>query len=47
MWKIREDDSYYAKNGVIDGEDYAIGKGDFSNMPLRTIPIFYVRKIKD
>lgn len=47
MWKIREDDSYYSKNGVIDGEDYAIGKGDFSNRPLRTIPIFYVRKIKD
>lgn len=46
-WKIREDDSYYSQNGVIDGEDYAIGKGDFSNMPLRTIPIFYVRKIKD
>ena len=46
-WKIREDDTYYTDNGVIDGEDYAIGKGSFTNTLLRKIPIFYVREIHD
>ena len=47
IWKWREDDTELAANGVIDGEDYAIKQGALDNTPLRSIPIFYVNKIKD
>lgn len=47
LWVIREDDTDFASNGVIDGEDYGIRQGALDNTPLRYIPIFYVRKIKD
>lgn len=47
IWKVREDDTDFASNGVIDGEDYGIRQGALDNTPLRHMPIFYVRKIKD
>lgn len=44
---IREDDTRYAINGVINGEDYSIASGALDNTPLRQIPIFYINRVKD
>lgn len=44
---IREDDDRYAKNGIVNGEEYNIVSGALDNTPFRQIPIFYINKIKD
>lgn len=44
--KVREDDTEYAMNGIIDGDEYAITNGAFDNTPLRQIPIFFVNKVE-
>lgn len=44
---IREDDTMYGKNGIIEGEEYGISSGAMDNTPYRQIPIFYVNKLKD
>ena len=47
IWKWREDDTELSSNGVIDGENYAIKQGALDNTPLKSIPLFYVNRIKD
>ena len=44
-WTIREDDTNYNMNGIIDGDEYQITEGAFDNTPLRQIPIFFVNKV--
>lgn len=44
---IREDDPFYEKNGIINGQDYGIVAGALDNTPYRQIPIFFVNKIQD
>ena len=46
LWKIREDDTNYNMNGIIDGDEYMITEGAFDNTPLRQIPIFFVNKVE-
>ena len=47
LWKIREDDTNYNMNGIIDGDEYLLTEGAFDNTPLRQIPIFFVNNLKD
>lgn len=47
LFTIREDDALDARNGIIQGEEYGIRSGAMDNTPYRSIPIFYVNKIKD
>ena len=44
---IREDDDFYGRNGIIEGEDVKITTANLNNTPLRQIPIFYINKVKD
>ena len=44
---IREDDDRYAKNGIVNGEEYSIVSGALDNTPFRQIPIFYINRIED
>lgn len=46
-WTIREDDTDYHMNGIIDGDEYAMTEGAFDNTPLRQIPIFFVNKVEE
>lgn len=45
IWKIREDDTDYHMNGIIDGDEYQIAEGAFDNTELKQIPIFFVNKV--
>lgn len=47
IWTKREDDTEFIENAVIDGDDYGITQGDFNNNPVRVMPIFFVRKLKE
>lgn len=47
FYKVREDDTDYAMNGIIDGDEYQITEGSFDNTPLRQIPIFFVNKVEE
>jgi DNA-binding transcriptional MerR regulator len=44
---IREDDTRYAKNGIVNGEEFGIVSGALDNTPYRQIPIFYINRIED
>lgn len=44
---IREDDERYARNGIVNGEEYNVVNGALDNTPFRQIPIFYINKIED
>ena len=44
---IREDDTRYAQNGMIDGEEFGVYAGAMDNTPFRHIPIFYIKKLED
>lgn len=46
LYKVREDDTNYASQGVIDGEEYTFSPGAFDNTPLRQIPIFFVNRVE-
>lgn len=47
LFTIREDDTLDVRNGIIQGEEYGIRSGAMDNTPYRSIPIFYVNRIKD
>lgn len=47
MFKIREDDTEFAQNGIVDGEDYILSPGALDNTPMRRIPLFYLNKLGD
>lgn len=47
LFVIRDDDPINVKNGIIEGEDYAIRAGALDNTPYRRIPIFYINRLKD
>lgn len=47
LFIVREDDTDFASNGIIDGEDYTMSEGALDNTPYRRIPLFYINKIKD
>lgn len=44
---VREDDENYYMNGIIDGDEYHISESDFDNTPLKQVPIFFIKKLKD
>lgn len=44
---VREDDENWAMNGIIDGDEYNITEGGFDNTPLKQIPIFFIKPLKD
>ena len=46
LYKIREDDTNYQNNGIIDGEEYTQAYGMFDNTALREIPIFFVNRVE-
>lgn len=43
---VREDDTEFAHNGIIDGTEFTYTKGDFADNPLRQIPIFFVNRVE-
>lgn len=47
IWKIREDDTEFTKQLTVDDTTYVNTQGDYNNTPLREIPIFFVKHIKD
>lgn len=47
LFVVREDDTEFASNGIIDGEDYQMASGALDNTPYRQIPLFYINKLKD
>lgn len=47
LWRIREDDTEFHREGIVDGETYGFIEGNLSNNPIRNIPIFYVHSLKD
>lgn len=47
LFIVREDDTDFASNGIIDGEDYTMASGALDNTPYRQIPLFYLNKVKD
>lgn len=47
IYRVREDDTDFAKNGVIDGEEYVFSPGAFDNTPLQKIPIFFINKVEE
>ena len=47
FYKIREDDTDYAENGIIDGERYVMVDSAYDNTALRQIPIFFINKVED
>lgn len=47
IWKVRENDTEYLQNALVDGDFYDLGKGDARNNPQRTIPIFFIKPLRD
>lgn len=47
IWKIRENDTDYLQNALVDGDFYDLGKGDARNNPQRNIPIFFTKPLQD
>lgn len=47
IYTIREDDTDYANNGIIGGEEFGLASGTLANTPFKQIPIFYVNELKD
>lgn len=47
IYTVREDDTNYNTNGIIDGDEYHITESNEYNEPLRQIPIFYINPLKD
>ena len=46
LWTVREDDTNYAINGIIDGDELQFTKGAFNNTPLKQIPIFHINRVE-
>lgn len=47
LYTVREDDTDYNSNGIIDGDEYSIMEGNFDDTPLKQIPIFFIKPIGD
>jgi hypothetical protein len=48
LWKIRQDDTDFNKNGIIiEGNEYIKSDAGIDNTTVQQIPIFYVNKLKD
>lgn len=45
-YTVREDDTNYGQNGIIDGQEFTSTYGDFDNTPKRQIPIFCINKVE-
>lgn len=43
---IREDDTTYAENGMIGGEETQFVEGDYDNTPKKEIPIFFQKPVE-
>ena len=43
---VREDDTNFYRNGIIEGEPFTMTRGDYKNQPVRQIPIFYINKVE-
>lgn len=46
FYEVREDDTDYGSNGVINGESYQFTEGNFDDTPIRQIPIFYMNRVE-
>lgn len=47
LYVVREDDTDYNTNGIIDGQEYTMVKGAYDNTPLRKIPIFFINRVEE
>lgn len=47
LFTIREDDENFAKNGVVNGEEYNTAHGNLAGNPRKSIPIFFINRLKD
>ena len=47
FYKVREDDTDYNSNGVIDGEKYQYTEGNYDDTKIRQIPIFYMNRVEE
>lgn len=47
LYTIREDDTNYARNGVLDGEEFTFTEGNYDDTALRRVPIFYMNKVEE
>ena len=43
---IREDDTNYVQNGIVNGEDTKFVEGNYDNTPKKEIPIFYQKPVE-
>lgn len=45
--KVREDDTDFTDNAIVNGEVTEFTEGDFDNTPKREVPIFYQNKVEE
>lgn len=46
FYKVREDDTEFASNGIIDGQEYKMVESGYNDAPLKQIPIFFVNPVE-
>lgn len=46
-FKVREDDTDFADNAIVNGEETMFTEGDYDNTPKREIPIFFQNKVAE
>lgn len=46
IYTIREDDTSFHKNGIIDGEEYSTIHTDDNDTPVKRIPIFFINRVE-
>lgn len=47
IYTIREDDTDYARNGIINSNGLIMTSGTLGNTPFKQIPIFYINRLHD
>lgn len=46
-FEIRENDTDYAENGIIGGEDVRFSEGNYDDTVKKEVPIFFQKRVKD
>jgi len=46
FYTIREDDTDYAENGMVNGEEVTFGDGNYDNTEKKEIPIFFQKPVE-
>ena len=47
IYTIREDDTRFYKNGIVNGEEFGIMEGDVDDTEMKRIPIYYLNRLQD